>query len=159
MPLFWKEGIQNKLRMVVAPCSRSSAKGTRNPSRSSFLLMMSTCPVRCRRPGCVAFAPLVGTTRRRRREAAAPPSTRDAHSQTNAGSGDRKQILSAHKVHEVLRNVSDRDARLLGLDPRHARPEWLLLTVLPVPPPRSPTCSMPSSVRCLRMTSAVRCSW
>jgi DNA-directed RNA polymerase II subunit RPB1 len=31
--------------------------------------------------------------------------------------------------------VSDRDARLLGLDPRHARPEWLLLTVLPVPPP------------------------
>jgi DNA-directed RNA polymerase II subunit RPB1 len=51
------------------------------------------------------------------------------------GSGDRKQILSAHKAHEVLRNVSDRDARLLGLDPRHARPEWLLLTVLPVPPP------------------------
>jgi len=61
--------------------------------------------------------------------------TRDAHPRNNAGSGDRKQILSAHKAHEVLRNVSDRDARLLGLDPRHARPEWLLLTVLPVPPP------------------------
>ena len=51
------------------------------------------------------------------------------------GSGDRKQILSAHRAHEVLRNISDRDAKLLGLDPKHARPEWLLVTVLPVPPP------------------------
>ena len=56
----------------------------------------------------------------------------------NAGSGDRKQILSAHKAHEVLRNVSDSDARLLGLDPRHARPEWLL--------PRYYRCRRPTSV-------------
>ena len=78
---------------------------------------------------------IVENTRRRRWRREREPLETRAHPRNNAGSGDRKQILSAHKAHEVLRNVSDRDARLLGLDPRHARPEWLLLTVLPVPPP------------------------
>jgi len=50
------------------------------------------------------------------------------------GNGDRKQLLAAQKAFEILRNVSDKDAAMLGLDPKYARPEWLLVTVLPVPP-------------------------
>lgn len=48
---------------------------------------------------------------------------------------DRKQRLSAEKARAILRRITDDDARLLGLNPRFARPEWLILTTLAVPPP------------------------
>ena len=51
------------------------------------------------------------------------------------GNGDRKQRLSAKRAYEILRNISDADAQKLGLNPMYARPEWLLVSVLPVPPP------------------------
>ena len=51
------------------------------------------------------------------------------------GNGDRKQQLSANRAFEILKGISDADARKLGLDPKYSRPEWLLVTVLPVPPP------------------------
>lgn len=51
------------------------------------------------------------------------------------GLADRKQSLSPAQAYEVFARISDDDARLLGLDPRFARPEWLLLTVLPISPP------------------------
>ena len=52
-----------------------------------------------------------------------------------AGMGDRKQVLTPARAYEVFRNLSDETARLLGLNPAYARPEWLIVTVLPVPPP------------------------
>ena len=51
------------------------------------------------------------------------------------GSGDRQQLLPAHRAYDILRNVSNEDVRLLGLDPQWSRPEWLIVSVLPVPPP------------------------
>lgn len=51
------------------------------------------------------------------------------------GSGDRKQNLPAMKVHSIFKNISDADVISLGLNPRWARPEWLLITVMPVAPP------------------------
>ena len=33
-----------------------------------------------------------------------------------------------------LERMSDQDVAFLGMDPKHARPEWMILTVLPVPP-------------------------
>eukprot|EP00566_Odontella_aurita_P001751 CAMPEP_0113541920 /NCGR_PEP_ID=MMETSP0015_2-20120614/9313_1 /TAXON_ID=2838 /ORGANISM="Odontella" /LENGTH=1785 /DNA_ID=CAMNT_0000441907 /DNA_START=56 /DNA_END=5413 /DNA_ORIENTATION=+ /assembly_acc=CAM_ASM_000160 len=50
------------------------------------------------------------------------------------GSGDRKQFLPAAKVVEIFRRMRDEDAKTLGLDITWARPEWLLIQVLPVPP-------------------------
>ena len=35
----------------------------------------------------------------------------------------------------MFRLISDEDVRALGLNPAEARPEWMVLTVLPVPPP------------------------
>ena len=46
--------------------------------------------------------------------------------------GDYK--LTASEVRERLERISDRDAFVLGVNPEVARPEWLVLTVLPVPP-------------------------
>jgi DNA-directed RNA polymerase II subunit RPB1 len=51
------------------------------------------------------------------------------------GGGDRKQLLTAERAYAVLRGISDEDAVALGLNPAFARPEWLIVTVLPVPPP------------------------
>ena len=53
---------------------------------------------------------------------------------SEALAGDRKRQLSALEVYNVFKNISDADVRALGLDPKWARPEWLLVKVLPVPP-------------------------
>ena len=46
--------------------------------------------------------------------------------------GDYK--LTASEVRERLERISDEDSLILGVNPKVARPEWLVLTVLPVPP-------------------------
>ncbi|MCQ8905569.1 MAG: DNA-directed RNA polymerase subunit A', partial [Methanothermobacter sp.] len=46
--------------------------------------------------------------------------------------GDYK--LTASEVRERLERISDDDALILGVNPEVARPEWMVLTVLPVPP-------------------------
>ncbi|XP_019455346.1 PREDICTED: DNA-directed RNA polymerase II subunit 1-like isoform X3 [Lupinus angustifolius] len=48
---------------------------------------------------------------------------------------ERKQTLSAERVLSVLKRISDEDCQLLGLDPKYARPDWMILQVLPIPPP------------------------
>ena len=42
--------------------------------------------------------------------------------------------LTASEIRERLENISDEDMFILGINPKVARPEWLVLTVLPVPP-------------------------
>ena len=32
----------------------------------------------------------------------------------------------------ILKNISDEDCRILGLDPQHAHPSWFILSVMPV---------------------------
>ena len=46
--------------------------------------------------------------------------------------GDYK--LTASEVRERLERITDEDSFVLGVNPEVARPEWLVLTVLPVPP-------------------------
>ena len=46
-----------------------------------------------------------------------------------------KNYLSAEKVYHILRKIPDADCIAMGLDPKVIRPEWMILTVLPVPPP------------------------
>lgn len=48
---------------------------------------------------------------------------------------EKKSALSAEKVLKIFKGISDDDCKLMGLDPRWARPDWMILTVLPVPPP------------------------
>lgn len=47
----------------------------------------------------------------------------------------RKQVLMAEDVLQILKRISDKDAELLGFHPKYNRPEWMICTVLPVPPP------------------------
>lgn len=59
--------------------------------------------------------------------------TREAADAVNLA--DTKQVLTPELAYRVLRGISDEDARILGLNPLHVRPEWLIITVLPVAPP------------------------
>ena len=44
------------------------------------------------------------------------------------------QRLTASMIRERFERIPDEDLRLLGFDPKNARPEWMILQVLPVPP-------------------------
>lgn len=47
---------------------------------------------------------------------------------------DRKMLLTAERAHDILKHISDEDMEILGLDPTFSRPDWMIITLLPVPP-------------------------
>ncbi len=49
--------------------------------------------------------------------------------------GEGKVYLSPEKILGIFKRISDEDCIAMGLSPSHSRPEWMILTVLPVPPP------------------------
>lgn len=46
-----------------------------------------------------------------------------------------KRLFTPLEVYNVLKKITDDDLALLGLSEEYARPDWMILTVLPVPPP------------------------
>lgn len=61
------------------------------------------------------------------------------------------QELTAEHAHEILKRVSDEDCRALGFNPKYARPDWMVLTAFPVPPPAvRPSVMMDGVNRCAR---------
>lgn len=53
----------------------------------------------------------------------------------NADQPPRKIILNAEDVLKILRRITDSDAEALGFPRKFNRPEYMICTVLPVPPP------------------------
>jgi DNA-directed RNA polymerase beta' subunit len=47
----------------------------------------------------------------------------------------RKMEFSAELVLTILQRMSESDMEILGFNPKFNRPEWMICTVLPVPPP------------------------
>ena len=47
----------------------------------------------------------------------------------------KRQVLNAEDVLRIFRRISDRDSEILGFNKKFNRPEDLICTVLPVPPP------------------------
>uniref|UniRef100_A0A1B6E299 DNA-directed RNA polymerase subunit n=1 Tax=Clastoptera arizonana TaxID=38151 RepID=A0A1B6E299_9HEMI len=52
----------------------------------------------------------------------------------NEDSQEKKIALSAERVWEILKHIVDEECFILGMDPKFARPDWMIVTVLPVPP-------------------------
>ena len=65
------------------------------------------------------------------------------HDRVRRERGGTQRVISADEVLGILRRISDEDCWLLGFDPQHGHPSWMILTVLAVPPPvvRPPTIS------------------
>ncbi len=61
---------------------------------------------------------------------------------------EEKNPLTPIDVRDRLERIRNEDLLLLGLDPEKARPEWMVLTVLPVPPVTvRPTITLESGAR------------
>ncbi|KAJ5901739.1 hypothetical protein N7495_002267 [Penicillium taxi] len=46
-----------------------------------------------------------------------------------------KKVITPTMALNIFKNISHEDVRIMGLSNDYARPEWMILTVLPVPPP------------------------
>lgn len=55
--------------------------------------------------------------------------------ENNDEGGLEKRAITPQLALNVFRNISEEDLHRLGLNVDYARPEWMILTVLPVPPP------------------------
>ena len=54
---------------------------------------------------------------------------------TDIDENDNKQLLTAEFIYKIFRRISDEDCEAIGLSPKWCRPDWLICSVLPVPPP------------------------
>ncbi|XP_015787229.1 DNA-directed RNA polymerase II subunit RPB1 [Tetranychus urticae] len=66
----------------------------------------------------------------------------------NEDSQEKKINLTAERVHEIFKHISEEECVILGMDPNYSRPDWMCITVLPVPPlPVRPAVVMFGSAR------------
>jgi len=52
----------------------------------------------------------------------------------NEDSQEKKISLTAERVLEIFKNIPDETCLIMGMDPKWGRPDWMISTVLPVPP-------------------------
>jgi DNA-directed RNA polymerase II subunit RPB1 len=48
----------------------------------------------------------------------------------------QKQFLEVEYVHELFRRITDEDVDFIGLSRYWSRPDWMVCTILPIPPPQ-----------------------
>ena len=48
---------------------------------------------------------------------------------------EKKELLDVEVIKQLFERISDEDSKFMGFDPSWCRPEWLICSVLPVPPP------------------------
>ncbi|XP_043467717.1 DNA-directed RNA polymerase II subunit RPB1-like [Leptopilina heterotoma] len=58
----------------------------------------------------------------------------DLHVKFTQTGKEEEVPLTAERVHGIFKNITDEVSLILGMDPKTSRPEWMILTVLPVPP-------------------------
>ncbi|XP_071838270.1 DNA-directed RNA polymerase II subunit RPB1-like isoform X1 [Apostichopus japonicus] len=54
--------------------------------------------------------------------------------QVNEDSQEKKIEVTAERIHEIFKRITDEECHAMGMDPKFARPDWMIGTVLPVPP-------------------------
>ncbi|XP_063701054.1 DNA-directed RNA polymerase II subunit RPB1 [Culicoides brevitarsis] len=52
----------------------------------------------------------------------------------NEDSQEKKIVITAQRVWEIFKNITDEECYIMGMDPKYARPDWMIITVMPVPP-------------------------
>ncbi|CCE61385.1 hypothetical protein TPHA_0A03070 [Tetrapisispora phaffii CBS 4417] len=54
---------------------------------------------------------------------------------TNDGDEPEQRVLNTEEILNIFKHISVHDSNTLGFNEQFARPDWMILTVLPVPPP------------------------
>lgn len=62
-------------------------------------------------------------------------SNTEEDSNDRQASKDSKLVFNADDILMILKGITDEDAEILGMGKDYNRPEWLICTVFPVPPP------------------------
>jgi DNA-directed RNA polymerase II subunit RPB1 len=57
------------------------------------------------------------------------------YAEFKTGETSTKKFLTPENILNILRNISDIDCEMLGFSAKYSRPEWMVCTVMPVPPP------------------------
>lgn len=58
------------------------------------------------------------------------------------------ELLDPLKCRKILQKITDDDCRYIGLNPEYARPEWMIYTAFPIPPPSMrPSVKQPNGQR------------
>lgn len=66
----------------------------------------------------------------------------------NEDDQEKKMMVTAERVLEIFKHISDEECLVMGMDPKYARPDWMIISVLPVPPlPVRPAVVMYGSAR------------
>ena len=52
----------------------------------------------------------------------------------NEESQEKKISLTAERVLEIFKAITDETCLVIGMDPKFSRPDWMIASVLPVPP-------------------------
>ena len=74
--------------------------------------------------------------------------TEDHQPSASSSSSDGRNYLSADKVLTIFKKITNEDCTALGMNPLFSRPDWMILTILPVPPPPvRPSIMMDSMLR------------
>lgn len=60
----------------------------------------------------------------------------DQPSDQPTGSDERAPEFTTEVIYHILKAISDEDAMLMGFDPKISRPDWMIWTVMPIPPPQ-----------------------
>jgi len=60
---------------------------------------------------------------------------KDKSSSVELADEDKKQLLTSEYILKLFRRISEADCEALGLSNKWCRPEWLICTILAVPPP------------------------
>jgi DNA-directed RNA polymerase beta' subunit len=64
---------------------------------------------------------------------------KDKQSKTNGGLTNiyynKDTLMTVDNVLLILKRITDEEVELIGLSPKYSRPDWMICTVLPVPPP------------------------
>ncbi|KAK0518596.1 DNA-directed RNA polymerase II core subunit rpo21, partial [Tilletia horrida] len=60
---------------------------------------------------------------------------KDEDEEAGAKGQVEKKLLPASEAYQILKKMSSEGIDLLGLSEEHARLDWMIITVLPIPPP------------------------
>jgi DNA-directed RNA polymerase II subunit RPB1 len=52
----------------------------------------------------------------------------------NEDDQEKKMVVTAERVLEIFKHISDEECVIMGMDPKYARPDWMIISVLAVPP-------------------------
>lgn len=105
--------------------------------RMSYIRQISKNITYCQNPnmGCGAQIPKI-KTEIKKSSSAINIIAEIEHDGKDEGEGKKKAryILTPEIVYDILKNISDEDCRILGMNPERSRPEDMVHKVFPVPP-------------------------